>query len=146
MSQQLIGILLGGIIPAVLLGILAICQKLSNQAGIATSWLIITAGIGVLIVGLCLHVIMPDKTISLKSALPAVGVGLCWGISMGLIGIALVNYGVPISKLVPLYNMNTLVAVVLGLLIFGEWQELNLGRLLVGSFLIIIGGSLAATA
>jgi hypothetical protein len=37
MSSQLIGIVLGGIIPAILLGFLAVCQKFGGRIGIASS-------------------------------------------------------------------------------------------------------------
>lgn len=50
------------------------------------------------------------------------------------------------SKLVPLFNMNTLVAVCLGLLVFSEWKNVHVLQLAVASVLIIIGGILATNA
>jgi hypothetical protein len=62
------------------------------------------------------------------------------------IALALGRYEARISQLVPLYNMNTLVAVGLGLTVLGEWREVNLLRLLLGAGLAVTGGILAATA
>ena len=60
--------------------------------------------------------------------------------------IALTKYDASISQLVPLYIMNTLFTVLLGLLIFSEWATVSSPKLIVGSILIVIGGTLAASA
>jgi uncharacterized membrane protein len=72
--------------------------------------------------------------------------GLTWGIASGLVAYSLLNFSVPISQLVPLYNMNTLVAVLLALLIFSEWRDLNTIKLISGSVLIVIGAIFVANA
>ena len=51
-----------------------------------------------------------------------------------------------IAQLVPLYNMNTLVAVILALIVFSEWQELQLVKLLLGTVLIVAGAIFVANA
>jgi hypothetical protein len=51
-----------------------------------------------------------------------------------------------VSVIVPLYNMNTLVAVGIGLVLLGEWKDVNLWRLLSGAALIVVGGVLAGTS
>ena len=56
------------------------------------------------------------------------------------------RYGGKLSQLVPLYNMNTLVAVAIGLVAFGEWQTVSWARVLGAAVLIVAGGILAATA
>lgn len=42
--------------------------------------------------------------------------------------------------------MNTLVAVGIGLVLLGEWRDMNLPRLLAGAALIDAGGVLAGTS
>ncbi len=42
--------------------------------------------------------------------------------------------------------MNTLVAVLLALLIFSEWKDLNTVKLIAGSVLIVIGAIFVANA
>ena len=51
MSDTQLGILVGGIIPAILFGISGICQKLSNQHGISTGAYVVSVGLGVVLVG-----------------------------------------------------------------------------------------------
>ena len=65
---------------------------------------------------------------------------------MACIAIALRRYNGQISQLVSLYNMNTLVAVLIGLILLSEWQTVNIVKIVASSVLIIVGGVLAATA
>ena len=51
-----------------------------------------------------------------------------------------------VIQLAPLYNMNTMVAVLIGLWAFSEWKELDMLRLLSGVVLIVIGGTLVSRA
>ncbi len=146
MSHQVIGILLGGLAPAVLFGISGIFQKSSNQAGIGPGPYLMCIGAFVVIFGCALFILYPERGFSVRSGLYASLIGICWSAGMALIALALGRYGAPISRLVPLYNMNTLVAVILGLIVFAEWKEVNMTKLLVGSILVIVGGVLVANA
>ena len=56
------------------------------------------------------------------------------------------KYSASISTLVPLYNLNTLIAVSVGLLVFAEWKTVAVPQLLFGSVLIVVGGTLVARA
>ncbi|MCB9143176.1 MAG: hypothetical protein H6646_12980, partial [Anaerolineales bacterium] len=49
-----------------------------------------------------------------------------------------------ISQLVPLYNMNTLVAVLIGLVVLAEWRTVDPRKLAIAAILIVLGGILAA--
>lgn len=71
----------------------------------------------------------------------SVTAGVIWSIGMSSIAIALSNPKTNISKLVPLYNTNTLVAFLLGVLLLGEITH-NLPMVLVGAILITSGGVL----
>ncbi len=146
MEKESVGIIVGGICPALLFGISGVLQKFSNRAGISTGLYLICIGVAVTVVGIGLHVIIPNRSISFQSGGYAILIGLFWASAMGLIGIALTRYDVAISILVPLYNMNTLVAVVLGLILLSEWQSIDVPRLLVGACLIVFGGLLAASS
>jgi transporter family protein len=57
-----------------------------------------------------------------------------------------VKFETPIAKLTPLYNMNTLIVVLLALWIFAEWKEVKVLQLLIGAVLIVMGGVLVARA
>jgi uncharacterized membrane protein len=70
--------------------------------------------------------------------------GVCWATGTGCVGIALKKYGAQISQLVPLYNMNTLVAVIIGLVAFQEWRTVQPLRISLAAVLIVAGGILAS--
>lgn len=146
MSAKVIAILLGGVLPALLLGLTGVFQKLSTNARIGTGPFLIGAGITTAIVGGIFLLLERDSTISQKSALYTVLFGLVWATAIGCISIALRRYGGQISQLVPLYNMNTLVAVLIGLVVLAEWRTVDPRKLAVAAILIVIGGVLASRA
>jgi len=85
-----------------------------------------------------------DWNINLTSGAYTILYAVLWTLGVACIAIALARYDAQISQLVPLYNMNTLVAVLIGLVLFNEWKDLNLTRLLLATVLTIGGGILAA--
>ncbi len=145
MTQAQLGILIGGIIPAFLFGISGICQKWSNQHGISTGAYLVSIGIGVLCVGVVLCVYNSEQQFSTASVVPAIALGVFWGLGILLVAIAISKYGARLSVLAPLYNMNTLVAVVGALFIFSEWKDANLVKLGFGTIMIILGGVLVSS-
>lgn len=145
MSETQLGIVVGGIIPAVLFGISGICQKLSNENGISTGAYVVSVGLGVLIVGVVLCLFNTEQTANMKSIVPAVAMGLCWGVGVLLVTLAITHYGTKLSVLAPLYNMNTLVTVVGALFIFSEWKDVNVVKLIIGALFIVAGGVLVST-
>ena len=146
MSARVIAILLGGVLPALLLGMTGVLQRLSTNARIGTGPFLIGVGVTTAIVGGVFMVLERDATIGQKSALYTILFGLVWATAIGCIAIALRRFDGQISQLVPLYNMNTLVAVLIGLVILGEWQAVDPRKLAVAAILIVIGGVLAARA
>jgi transporter family protein len=146
MQKATVALLIGGLLPAVLFGISGALQKTSARAGIGTGPYLIVIGLVVVTVGLLVTAIQGDRTINLQSALNTCAYGLFWSSGIMCIALALGRYDARISQLVPLYNMNTLVAVGLGLLVLGEWKEVNSWQLLLGAGLAVVGGVLAATS
>jgi uncharacterized membrane protein len=65
---------------------------------------------------------------------------------MALVELAIARYGTPLAKLAPLYNMNTLVVVILALLFFAEARDVAVPKLITGAVMIVIGGMLVARA
>lgn len=141
---ELLGMALGGLLAAIFFGLSGVLSKASTQAGVGLGLYIMLAGAGVVLVGALFFLFQPDRTISLRSALPSLGVGVTWGLGAGLVALALTKYKVPLGKLVPLYNMNTLVAVLIALWLFSEWQRVQVLKLLIGAILVILGGTLVA--
>lgn len=146
MSTKTIALLIGGFLPAFIYGGSAIFQKLSTNIGISISMYLIAVGIGVAVAGIGFYFFDNTIAFSLKASFYAGIFGLTWGVASGFVAYSLLHFKVPISQLVPLYNMNTLVAVVLALLIFSEWKDLHVITLIAGTVLIVIGAILVANA
>ncbi len=146
MTQQTAGMLIGGVIPAVLLGGFAILQKLSVNLGSVPASLLLFVGVGVTLVALTLAAVSGLGQVTLPASLAALATGIVWASSTALIAVAQGRFGAPVARLVPLFNMNTLVAVLLGFIVFAEWRGVHVPRLVVGAVLIVIGGTLVATA
>lgn len=141
-----VGILVGGLLPAFAFGIGALFQKHSNDVGIGQSNYLLFFAFGLLVASGVAFFALPDNAYSMKAGLFASGHGLLFGAGFVLLAIGLTVYSQPISKLVPLANMSTLVSVAFGLVVFSEYTKLNLGYLLSGATLIVIGGILVSRA
>jgi len=147
MSSQTLGIIIGGFIPAFLYGMSIIFTKASQQAEIGIGPYLVILSMSIFLVGLLLYFLpVGGNALSLKSGTHAFLAGLSWAFGAAGVMTALTLYAVPVGNLVPLFNMNTLVAVLLALWIFAEWKQVRVPQLLIGSILIIIGGTLVARA
>lgn len=146
MQPQTIGLIVGGLAPALLYGLTNVFSKSATQAGIGLGPYLIVIGITIAATGLLFGVVQSDWHMTSKSALHSIGIGITWGLGTGFVAIGLSTYSMPLGKLVPIYNMNTLVAVLLALWFFAEWQNVKVPQLLIGSLLIVIGGTLVARA
>tara|TARA_Y100000310_G_scaffold329686_1_gene399996 strand:- start:279 stop:719 length:441 start_codon:yes stop_codon:yes gene_type:complete len=146
MSTQTVGLLIGGLVPALAYTVSNTLSKSSTQAGIGVGPYLLFIGLGILIVGVVFTYAMPYGSVSLRSGSYSLILGLFWGVGTGAVALALTQYQAPISKLVPLFNMNTLFSVLLALWIFAEWKQVRVPQLLLGSVLIVIGGTLVARA
>jgi hypothetical protein len=146
MTPQVLGILIGGLLPAVFYGLSTLFSKASTKEGIGIGVYLMITGVAIVLTGVGFFAFQADKTVSVRSAAYAGGFGVLWAIGTGLVAIGLTRFGIPLGKLVPLYNMNTLIAVLLALWIFSEWQNVKVTQLLLGAFLIVIGGIFVAKA
>ena len=146
MSQQSMGYLIGGVLPALILGVFSILQKLSTKNGISPGMFLIVVGINIIAVGLVYCFFANEFAVSWRSGFYASLTGIAWAVATGLVSYTLAKYQIPISKLVPIFNMNTLVAVCLGLIVFAEWKNINMPKLFIASILIVAGGTLASKA
>ncbi len=146
MSQETLGLVIGGVLPAIAFGLSGVFSKASTQAGIGLGPYLMTVGAAVFVCGLCLLTVTPDRTITLRAATPAFLTGFLWALGAAGVAMALSRYGIPLGKIVPLYNTNTLVAVLVGLWVFAEWKQVQPLRLLAGSLLIVAGSVLVAKA
>ena len=146
MSNQVAGMILGGFIPAILLGVFALFQKLSVTLGAQPGPYLLFVGVGVITVAGVLMLFGSRGSLPLPAMGASLATGLIWAIAVTLIAVAQGRFGASVARLVPLFNMNTLVAVLLGFLVFAEWQGVRVPRLSLGAVLIVVGGTLVATA
>ncbi len=146
MQPQTLGLIIGGLVPALCFGYSNIAVKLSTNAGLSIPFVLLFAGLGNIAVATVLLFVFPDHSVTMRSGLWMFTGGVAWAFGMSGVTIAIVKFGAPVSQLTPLFNMNTLVAVLLALLIFAEWQNVKVPQLLLGSVFIVIGGTLVARA
>jgi uncharacterized membrane protein len=146
MSKQTLALLVGGLLPAVLFGVASIFQKTAARAGVGTGPYLIAIGAVVLLVGVAVTAAQSDATATREGVAWACGYGLLWSAAIGCIVLALARYDANISQLVPLYNLNTLVAVAIGMVVLGEWRDVVPWRVAAGALLAVAGGVLVATA
>jgi uncharacterized membrane protein len=146
MSKQSIAILVGGLLPALLYGVAGVLQKTASKTGIGPGPYILIIGVVAAIIGGIITLISRDTSVTWSGGLQTAGFAVLWSAAIVSIMLALGRYEGPVSVIVPLYNMNTLIAVLLGLLVLGEWEGVNHWRLIVGAVLIVVGGALAGTS
>ena len=143
-SPQTMGIVVGGLVPAVAYSVFAIGTKFATQAGLGAGPLLVMLGASCAAVGAVFWKLLPAG-IGATSAGWGIISGLSWAFGTGLVSFALFKWGTPISKLNPIYNTNTLITVLLGLIIFSEWKQAN-PLPLVGGAVLILAGSLLVSA
>lgn len=146
MNTNVIGILAGGIIPAVIFGIGGVFVKASNQHGISLSYYILFTGIGVLVFSLIAFFMFNEKAVNFKSSAYAFSVGVTWIIGALLVAFAVKTYRTPMSIISALNCTACLVTILLSLVIFSEWKETHVIRLMIGSLMIVIGAMLVSTS
>jgi len=146
MQTTVKGLLIGGLLPALLFGFAGLLQKVYGRTDGGPGPYILFIGVGVCLCGAVLTVLEPDRTVTSGSGLTAMGIGLLWALGMVCVMYALTHFGTPLSKLAPLYNMNTLVVSVLALVVFAEYKDVQPVSLLSGALLIFLGAVLVSRA
>ena len=145
-TSNLLGLIVGGILPAILYGVSSIFAKSSANAGAPVGWHLFWAGLAISATGAAFQVFLPGAMPSRVAIASSSLQGVLWGLGTGCVVIGILKFQAPLAKLAPLYNMNTLVTVGLALLIFAEWQQARPVQLLFGAVLIVIGGIFVSRA
>jgi drug/metabolite transporter (DMT)-like permease len=146
MTDKQLSLLVGGFIPAVLFGIVATFQKVINKEGIGMGPYLMGIGATVFAVGALYALCDRDFAGTTRAAAYVVLFGVMWSGAMICVAIALKRYNGQIGQIVSIYNMNTLISVIIGLVVLSEWKNVNSARLLAAAVLISLGGVLAAQA
>ncbi|MFC2154812.1 EamA family transporter [Candidatus Altiarchaeota archaeon] len=139
-----------GLGAAILFGFSAVAARIAtghDYFGIPPSVLGILTLLGITFVFIPYLIATQQRgEVTYSPRLVAIGlaVGVFWAAATILQFTAL-KQGADISRLAPLYNMNTLVAVVLGIILLGELPEkAHAIRVLTGAALIVLGGILVS--
>ncbi|MEL6937547.1 MAG: hypothetical protein AAFO59_12900 [Cyanobacteria bacterium J06607_17] len=136
--------MVGGLLPALFYGVSSVFAKSSTNAGMSVGGHLFVIGITISITGLLFNVLLPGNVPSIMAVASSSMQGVFWGLGTGCVVLGLLKYQAPLAKLVPLYNMNTLVTSGLALIVFAEWRAVNPLQLLVGAGLIVAGGILVS--
>lgn len=139
-------IILGGVVPAVLLGISTCLMKLSLRHGVSISTHLVLVGATVLLVGVIATFAAGKWQISMQSGLASSGMGLVWACSVIMMAYGMSKLQLPVSIVAPISNSNALVAVLLSAVLFKEWATLDVTKVLVGTGLIVAGASVVSAA
>jgi transporter family protein len=139
-------ILVGGVVPALFLGLGTVLMRSSIAAGASIPTYLAVIGTTIALVGWT-SLVLTGQAGGLRTT-AAVG----WAIAMALTwsaAIACISYGfgtlkLPVAVIAPLTNSNALVAVTIGALAFGEWRSLHLPMTLGGTLLICAGATLVS--
>jgi transporter family protein len=86
----------------------------------------------------------PKPVITAFSATAGVSQGVLWALGM-VFSLLAISAGGDISRLVPIFNCNTLIAVLLGIMVLQEIPDFaGMVKIIIGSLLIVAGGILVA--
>lgn len=138
------GILIGGVIPAIIFGTAGIFVKASTKCGISPNYYLLFAGIGVLCLSAISFLFLKDQIVNVRSAAAATTLGFLWAAGTALMAVGVMRFAVPISVAAAIAGTNSLVTVLLGFLIFAEWRDVNIYKLIIGVILIVAGSILVA--
>ena len=134
-----------GIVAAVCFGLNTIIFKIAMQKGsLNPGYASLIFGIGVLITLLFYYFTKPNLQFEWKSTLLAVVAGIVWAIGFLAIAIAIANKG-NVSQLAPIYNANTIIAVILGIILLKEIPNTSqMIRIILGAVMIVVGAVLVS--
>jgi transporter family protein len=139
-----------GLAAALFFGTYIVVSKVATSEkymglNIHAAVLLMLVGIGVVFLAYSLSQGLPDLKGSPLTLGLAILAGMLWAAGMVVSYIAL-SSGADVARLTPVYNMNTLVAVALGIVLLGELPSGGFERIkvIIGAILIVIGGILLA--
>ncbi|OWV71119.1 hypothetical protein ATY77_16310 [Rhizobium sp. R634] len=139
-------IIVGGVLPAIFWGITAIFQKQSATSATGSAVYLIAFGAACALAGLIAALIWRPAPWTIEGLGFAAIAGACFAFGTGLISFALFAYGIPVSKLAPIWSCNVLVTLAIGALLLGEASDFDVVRLAAGTLLILSGALLVSGA
>jgi len=147
-SEKYLGI---GVLPAALLMLVGICLTFLAYFLLTQENLSVWAKVGgtvlaVFITAYLLYIVFIELKVGPAPLVIGLGLlqGIFWGVGMIVTFLAW-QTGVDAARLVPIYNMNTLMAVFIGLIILQEVPVATARiKVVAGAILVVIGGILVS--
>lgn len=142
--MQIRSILIGGLAPAILLGLSTVLMKLSMKTGIGLPVYIICVGSTITLYGIIAYFLSNTKDFVFSGATYAILMGIAWATSSLCMAYGVSTLKLPVAIVAPLSNSNAIVAVLLSAWIFAEWKDLDVTKVVVGTLLIVIGATVVS--
>lgn len=141
-----VGIIIGGVIPAVFLGLGTVLMRASMGAGMTIPMYLAVVGTTIAAIGWGAVLIGPGGAVAMRANLYAGLMGLTWSVAIACIAYGFGVLKLPVSIIAPLTNSNALVAVLVGAIVFSEWKFLNMASVTTGAVLICAGATIVSFA
>lgn len=134
-------LVIGGLVPAICLGLGTVLMRASLGAGASIPLYLAVVGSVVGVIGWLMLLWTGAPTLSLRPILFAATMGATWAIAIACMAYGIGVLKLPVSIIAPLTNSNALVAVIVGVAVFAEWRDLNLYLIALGTMLICAGAT-----
>ena len=135
-----------GLLASLFFGINAIVYKVAAVNSNMNMFLsIVFYGIGILLTFIVIYLVkFSPSPVSFKWTGLMILAGVIWALAFLMVAIA-ISHGADLAKLSPIYNTNTLITVILGIVLLREIPSAAASlRVILGAVLIIIGSVLVA--
>lgn len=134
------GIIIGGILPALFIGLALTLLKQAGILGLSPGNTMIVISIGVFVTGTIASLLLKESfSFTPKATAIALGAGLSWATGTLLMSYAVNKLALPMSISASLAAANALVTLSLSLLFFKEAANLHTTKLIIGALLIVSG-------
>jgi uncharacterized membrane protein len=142
--------LLLGLLAAVVYALSGLASKVAlnhKYMGVEPALAGLYTALGVTVVFMVYYVYTKGFTLpkqDLGGIISSVAVGFFWALGVIFVYTALMRHA-DISKMAPIYNMNTLIVVLLGIILLKELPDKTQAlRVFIGAVLIVVGGILVS--
>lgn len=134
-----------GLIAAFFFALNTILYKVAQQKGNFSPYYgMLMFGIGVTIVSVIFFLFKPSFQFEWKTSSLAIIAGAVWAIGMIMVAIA-ISQKADVARLAPIYNVNTILAVLMGIIFLKEIPDVSqMIRVIGGAVLIVIGAILVS--
>lgn len=144
--MTLTALLIGGIAPAVLLGVATVLIRVGMDSGAEIPIYLVIVGLSIAAAGGIACLVTGETSANAKAIAFAIAMGVTWAAATACISYGFGPLKLPVSVVAPLTNSNALIAVLIGALAFGEWRDLNMIYAIGGTLLICAGATLVSLA